>query len=100
MTIVAPVGVSINIDRMIPKSAQTTDNIAEKTVTERKLLKILIEDSAGKMTSADTRREPTRFIASTMMTAIIVAITKLRSLVLVPTAFAKLSSNVTAKNLL
>ena len=106
ITIVAPTGVLKRIERMIPANAQKTESIAEKTVTDLKLLKILIAESAGKIakagkiTSADTRRDPTRFIASTMMTAITVAITKLRSLVFVPTAFAKLSSNVTAKNLL
>ena len=100
ITIVDPTGVSQRIERTIPKNAQHTERIAEKIVTDLKLLKILIADNAGKMTSAETRSEPTRFIARTMMTAIIVAITKFRSVVFVPTAFAKLSSNVTAKNLL
>lgn len=85
---------------MIPVSAQMTERIAEKIVTDLKLLKILIAESAGKITSADTRSDPTRFIARTMMTAMTVAIRRFRSLVFVPTAFAKLSSNVTAKNLL
>ena len=100
MTIVDPTGVSKKIERTIPSSAHTTEIIAEHTVTVLKLLNILIADSAGKMTSADTRSEPTRFIARTMITAIIVAITKFKRFVLVPTAFAKLSSKVTAKNLL
>ena len=88
------------IERTIPVSAQNTESIAEKIVTDLKLLKILIADNAGKITSADTRSEPTRFIARTMMTAITVAIMKFRKPAFVPTAFAKLSSNVTAKNLL
>lgn len=83
----------------MPKSAQNTERIAEKIVTDLKLLKMRIADNAGKITSADTRSEPTRFIARTMMTAIIVAIRKFRRVVFVPTAFAKFSSNVTAKNL-
>ena len=38
ITIVDPTGVSKKIDRMIPRSAQTTDMTAEQTVTEKKLL--------------------------------------------------------------
>ena len=49
MTIVDPTGVSIRIETMIPISAQTTDITAAQTVTERKLLKTLIADSAGKI---------------------------------------------------
>ena len=100
ITIVDPTGVSHIMDRTIPKSAHTTEITAEQMVTDLKLLNILIADNAGKITSADTRSDPTRFMASTMITAIIVAITKLSSFVFVPTAFAKLSSKVTAKNLL
>ena len=99
-TIVDPTGVPQSIERMIPRSAQLTERHAEHIVTERKLLKMRIADRAGKMTSADTRSEPTRFIARTMITAITVAIRRFSRLVFVPTAFAKLSSNVTAKNLL
>ena len=95
MTIVDPTGVSQSIERIIPTKAQQTDRIAEQIVTERKLFRMRIAESAGKITSADTRSEPTRFMARTIITAIIVAIRKFRRLVLVPTAFAKLSSNVT-----
>ena len=99
-TIVDPTGVPSRSESTIPSSAHTTEMTAEQIVTERKLLKIRIAESAGKMTSADTRSDPTRFIASTIITAITVAMRRFRRLVFVPTAFAKLSSNVTAKNLL
>ena len=55
----------------------TTETTAEHTVTERKLLKIRIAERAGKITRAEIKREPTRFIASTMITAIMIAITRL-----------------------
>ena len=54
-------------------------------------------DNAGKMTRAEISREPTRFMASTMITAMIMAISRLYTPVLVPVARAKSSSNVTAK---
>ena len=76
-TIVDPTGVPIKMESTIPKTAQTTEITAEQIVTERKLLKMRIAESAGKMTSADTRSEPTRFIARTIITAIITAIRRL-----------------------
>ena len=48
----------------------------------------------------EMRSEPTRFIASTMITAIIMAITRLYTGTCVPIAWAKASSKVTAKILL
>ena len=66
-----------SIDIISPVSAQITDNTAEKMVTDLKLLKILMAESAGKMIRADIRRDPTRFIASTMITAVTAAIRRL-----------------------
>ena len=77
MTIVDPTGVSIKIEAMIPISAQMTEITAAQMVTERKLLKTLIAESAGKITRAEIKSEPTRFIARTIITAIIIAITRL-----------------------
>ena len=76
-TIVEPTGVSVRIDMIIPNTAQTTDSIAEQIVTLKNVLKIRIADSAGKMINAEINNEPTRFIARTMITAIITAITRL-----------------------
>ena len=61
----------------MPAVALKTDNTAALIVTERKDLNNRIADNAGKITSAEIRSEPTRFIASTMITAVITAIIRL-----------------------
>ncbi len=61
----------------IPAKAHTMDNTAEQIVTLKKLLNNLIEERAGKMTSADISKDPTRFIANTIITAMIIAIIRL-----------------------
>ena len=76
-TIVLPTGVPARIEIRRPAIEQTTETTAEQMVTERKLLKTRIADRAGKITSAEIKSEPTRFIARTMMTAIMIAITRL-----------------------
>ena len=60
----------------MPAVALKTDNTAALIVTERKDLNNRIADNAGKITSAEIRSEPTRFIASTMITAITTAISR------------------------
>lgn len=97
---VEPTGVPNKIDKIKPKNAHTTDIIAELIVTPLKLLNTLIEDNAGKIMRADTSSEPTKFIATTITTAIIVAKKMLKTPIFVPLAFAKFSSKVTAKILL
>ena len=99
-TIVEPTGVPDMIDIKIPIRVHTTDSTAEHIVTDLKLLKIRIAESAGKIIRAEIKSEPTKFIARTIITAIITAISRLYALDFVPTALAKLSSNVTAKILL
>ena len=76
-TIVDPTGVPARIDMRIPSVAQMTDTTAEQIVTVLKLLNTRIADNAGKMTSAEIRRDPTRFIASTIMIAMVTAIRRL-----------------------
>jgi len=76
------------------------DRIIEQMVTALKLPNTHIADRAGKMMSADIKSEPTRFIPSTIITAMMIAMIKLYVSVLVPVAFAYSSSNVTAKSLL
>lgn len=61
----------------MPAVALKTDNTAALIVTEQKDLNNRIADNAGKITSAEIRSEPTRFIASTMITAITTAISRL-----------------------
>ena len=99
-TIVEPTGVPARIEIKRPAIEQTTETAAEQIVTERKLLKTLIAERAGKITRAEIKREPTRFIARTIITAIIIAITRLYAELWVPTAVAKFSSKVTQKILL
>ena len=99
-TIVEHTGVPARIESNMPKIAHSTEMIAEHIVTRLKLLHRCIAESAGNMTSADIRSEPTRFIASTMITAITIAKSRLYASVFMPVAFAKFSSNVTANNLL
>ena len=76
-TIVEPTGVPASIEIMIPTSAQIIDDTAEKIVTLLKLFKMLIADNAGNITKADISKEPTKFIARTIITAITVAISRL-----------------------
>ena len=59
-----------------------------------------MDDRAGNIIKADISSEPTRFIASTIITAVITAISRLYLSAFIPLAFAKLSSNVTANILL
>ena len=99
-TMVDPTGVPVIMEIISPKTAHTTENTAEKTVTFLKLRNILMAESAGNMISAEISKEPTRFMASTMITAMTTAIRKLYALVRTPEAFEKLSSKVTAKILL
>ena len=77
VTMVAPVGVLARMEMSIPIREQHTEKMAEQMVTDKKLLKIRMADSAGKMIKAEIKREPTKFIASTMMTAMITAMQRL-----------------------
>ena len=96
-TIVDPTGVPAIMDIIIPLKAQITEIIAEQMVTLLKELKRRMADSAGKIIRAEISREPTRFIARTIMTAIITAITRLYKSTFVPALLAKVSSKVTSK---
>ena len=99
-TIVAPTGVPIRIAVNRPITVQTTEKMADTIVTFLKLLKSLIADKAGKTIKAEIRREPTRFIAKTMTTAMTMAIRRLCKPALTPTALEKPSSKVMANILL
>ena len=96
-TIVDPTGVPYRMDTRIPIKVHTTEKTAEQIVTDRKLLNTRIAASAGKMINADTKSDPTSFIETTMITAMMTAINKFIALVCAPAAFAKFSSNVTEK---
>ena len=83
------------MDIMIPLEAETTETAAEQMMTCRR-----IADSAGKMINAEVRSAPTRFMARTMMTAVMTAMNRLYRDASIPVAVAKFSSKVTAKILL
>lgn len=95
-TIVEPTGVDTRIDTMMPIAAQNTDMIAEHTITDRKFLNTRIDDSAGKITSAEMSSEPTRFIANTIIDAVMIAMTRLYRFVFKPVALENISSKVIA----
>ena len=76
-TIIEPAGAEKRIETIIPSAAQTTETTAEQIMTDLKLLKIRMEERAGKMISAEVKREPAIFIASTMITAVTRAISVL-----------------------
>ena len=67
-TMVDPTGVPASNDISIPDIAHTTDETAENIVTLLKFFNMLMAESAGNITSADIRRDPTRFIESTIIT--------------------------------
>lgn len=99
-TIVDPTGVPASIDTIIPNAAQIIERTAELITTALKLLYSRIVESAGNIIRADVRSDPTKFIARTIMTAIITAMTKLYKRTFTPIAFEKSSSKVRAKILL
>ena len=76
-TIVDPTGVPARIAVMRPTAAQTTERMPAQIVTARKLLNTRMADRAGKITSAEMSSEPTRFMASTIMTAMMTASSRL-----------------------
>ena len=76
-TMVDPTGVDARMEIIIPTAAQITDITAEQRITARKLLNSRIAERAGKIISAEINSEPTRFIANTMTTAVITAMSRL-----------------------
>ncbi len=83
-----------------PIIKQITAISAELTVTAKKDLHILMELTAGKIIRAEIRRAPMTFMPRTIVTAVRTAITVLYKSALIPVAFIKFSSKVTAKILL
>ena len=99
-TIVDPTGVDKSIEDSIPSKAHIIDIIAEHMTTDLKFFISLIAESAGNTIKADISNEPTRFIPSTIIIAIIIAIKRLYLSVLTPVAFENVSSKVIANILL
>lgn len=72
-TMVEPTGVPNRIETTIPKNAHATESAAEQRMTARKLLNSRIAERAGKITRAEMSRDPTRFMARTIITAMTTA---------------------------
>ena len=100
MTTLAPVGVSHEYETHIPTKKQQSERIPEQRITDLNFLHTLIEESAGKMMSAEISSVPIILIPITIVSAVRSAITVLYTPVLSPVALEKVSSNVTAKILL
>ena len=77
VTIVAPTGVENRMDNIIPVPAQITDMTAEQMITLLKLWNTRIAESAGKIINAEISREPTKFMAMTIIKAVMTAIMRL-----------------------
>ena len=80
----------------IPVTAQKTEKQQANIVTFLKLLNNCMDETAGKIMSAEISRVPTRFIARTIIVAMTAAMIIFISLVLIPPAKEKSSSKVTA----
>ena len=80
------------MDDSIPSKAHIIDITAEHITTALKVFISLIAESAGNTIKAEISNEPTRFIPSTIIIAIIIAIKRLYLSVLTPVALANVSS--------
>ena len=69
-TIVGPAGVDITQERKMPTTVQIAEQMAEQTTMLLKFLNNRMDVSDGKMMSAEIRRAPTSFTASTIITAV------------------------------
>lgn len=76
-TIVAPTGVEHRIEISIPSNEHTTERNAEYRTTLLNVLITRIALNAGKIINAEINKDPTRFIARTIITAITIAISRL-----------------------
>ena len=100
ITTLAPVGVSSEYEAHIPTKKQQIESTPEQRITDLNFLQTLIEESAGKIISAEISKVPIILIPITIVKAVKSAITVLYTPVFKPVAFEKLSSKVTAKILL
>ena len=99
-TTLAPVGVAYIYEMTIPVKKQSIEITAEQTVTLLNFLNRRIELKAGKIIRLEINTAPMIRIPSTMVRAVKKAMSILYSPVFIPLAFAKVSSKVTANNLL
>ena len=76
-TILAPAGVDQAKDATIPRKKQSTESIAEKTTTLKKLLKTRMALRAGNTIKLDIIMAPMRRIPTTIVRAVKTAISPL-----------------------
>ena len=95
----APVGSEKRQDAHMPTKQQTTDITDAQTAVPRKLLVRRIALVAGKMISAEISIAPITRIPTTTVTAVTADMANLYIPVLIPVAFANVSSNVSEKRI-
>ena len=100
ITTLAPVGVSHEYDTHIPTKKQQSESTPEQRITDLNFLQTLMEESAGKIISAEISRVPIILIPITIVRAVRSAIAVLKTPDLRPVALENVSSKVTAKILL
>ena len=77
ITTLAPVGVSHEYDTHIPTKIQQSESTPEQRITDLNFLQTLMEESAGKIISAEISRVPIILIPITIVRAVRSAITVL-----------------------
>ena len=77
ITTLAPVGVSHEYDTHIPTKKQQSESTPEQRITDLNFLQTLMEESAGKIISAEISRVPIILIPITIVRAVRSAITVL-----------------------
>ena len=77
ITTLAPVGVSHEYDTHIPTKKQQSESTPEQRITDLNFLQTLMEESAGKIISAEISRVPLILIPITIVRAVRSAITVL-----------------------
>ena len=99
ITTLAPVGVAYTYEITTPIKKQSIEITAEQMVTLLNVLKTRMELRAGKIIRLEISRAPIIRIPSTIVRAVKKAISILYTPVLIPPAFAKVSSKVMINNL-
>lgn len=70
ITTLAPVGVSHEYDTHIPTKKQQSESTPEQRITDLNFLQTLMEESAGKIISAEISRVPIILIPITIVRAV------------------------------
>lgn len=76
-TIVEPTGVENKTDATIPTAAQMIDIRVEHRITPLKFPTTRIADNAGNIINAEIKSDPTKFMANTIIIAVMTAIKRL-----------------------